>query len=56
MNTAESAQKKKSYLHKLVRGETYFDPFRLIGYIAERIGRKIQSGTIFKRKLKHYEK
>lgn len=51
MTSAETAPKKKSYLYKLVRGETYFDPIRFIGYIAEHIGQKIQSGIIFRRKL-----
>jgi len=50
MTAKESAPQKKGYLHKLVRGETSFDPFRFIGSLAEMIGKKIQSGTIFRRK------
>ena len=50
MTATESAPKKKGYFHKLVRGETYFDPFRFIGSLAEMIGKKIQSGTVFRRK------
>ncbi len=50
MTATESAPKKKGYLHKLLRAETYFDPFRFISSLAEMIGKKIQSGTIFRRK------
>lgn len=47
---ASKEAKEKGYLHKLVRGETYFDPLRFAGALAEIIGKKIQSGTIFRRK------
>ncbi len=47
---ASKEVKDKGYLHKLVRGMTYFDPFRFVGALAEIIGKKIQSGTIFRRK------
>jgi hypothetical protein len=53
MTTAENS--KKPYLLEVLRGEQRLDPLRLIGYIAERIGQKIQSGIIFRRKPTHYD-
>lgn len=50
MRRAETSPKKESYLYQLLRGKTYFDPIRFVGYIAEKIGQMFQSGTIFRRK------
>ena len=47
---ASKEAKEKGYLHKLVRGETYLDPIRLVGALAEIVGKKILTGTIFRRK------
>ncbi|MBP6993980.1 hypothetical protein KBB12_01955 [Candidatus Woesebacteria bacterium] len=33
----------------VIRGEKLLNPLRLIQYVAERIGRKLRSGTVFKR-------
>jgi len=48
MSTAENAS--KPYLLAVLRAEQRLNPLRLIRYLAERIGQKIQSGTVFRRK------
>lgn len=50
MSASEQQPKKHDYLYRVLRGQTLLDPIRLVGYIAEKVSKKIRRGTIFKDK------
>lgn len=50
MSKAEKQPQKRDYLYRVLRGQTFLDPIRFIGYIAEKVSKKIRRGTIFKDK------
>ncbi|HNQ31225.1 MAG TPA: hypothetical protein PKG71_03075 [Candidatus Woesebacteria bacterium] len=50
MSASEQQPKKHDYLYRVLRGQAFLDPIRLIGCIAEKVRKNVRRGTVFKNK------